>query len=262
MTVEDILNKKKRSEKIVMVTGYSYVMADLIDAAGVDIVLVGDSLSNVELGREDTRSVSLEEMAYHVEAVCRGVENALVVADMPYGTCHKGPDATRENARRLMDAGADAVKVEWHPGIVENIGGLPGDGIPVMGHAGLTPQTAQELGGFKVQGKTPERAQEIIDNALAFQGAGCFGVVLECVPEILSKTISERLQVPTIGIGAGSHCDGQVLVCYDLLGMYRRFRPRFVKQYLDGAGLIIDAVKRFKTDVEQGIFPADEQTFK
>lgn len=259
--IQAIVDKKSKS-KISMLTAYNYILAEFVDEAGVDVVLVGDSLANVELGLTDTRDVTVDHMAHHTRAVRNAVKNALVVVDMPYGSFHQGAEKTLVNARRLIDAGADAVKVEWHSEVFENISLFEKNGIDYMGHVGLTPQIAEELGGFKVQGKTVERAQEIIAHSKQFEESGAFACVIECVPETLGKQISDVLSIPTIGIGAGAGCDGQVLVSYDLLGMFRKYRPKFVKCYTQLADQVVAAFKEFKDDVEDGRFPGPEHCFK
>lgn len=262
MDIKLFREKKQTGRKITMLTAYNYIMGELVDAAGIDIVLVGDSLANVEMGLESTCDITIADMMHHLKAVKRSIKDAFVVVDMPYGSFHISKEDTLRNAKLLVDAGADAVKIEWHENVISNISLLAAEGIEVMGHVGLTPQTAEELGGFKVQGRTEERAQEIVGQALELERTGCFAIVLECVPEMLAKEITDVLSIPTIGIGAGKHCDGQVLVTYDLLGMYNKLRPKFVKQYAQLADKAIEAMKEFKKEVDCGEFPAPEHTFK
>lgn len=259
--IQKIIDMKGKA-KLTMLTAYNYIIAELVDEAGVEIVLVGDSLANVELGFEDTRDVSVDQMVHHTKAVANAVNDALVLVDMPYGSFHESPEQTLLNAQRIIAAGADAVKVEWHDDVFVNISLFKENNINYVGHVGLTPQTAEELGGFKVQGKTIERATEIINQAKAFEENGAFACVVECVPQTLGQQLTEVLAIPTVGIGAGPYCDGQVLVSYDLLGMFRRYRPKFVKAYAEMAEPILSAFKEFKKDVEQGEFPGPEHCFK
>lgn len=258
MRIQELINKKNR-EKISVLTAYNYVMASFAEEAGIDIILVGDSLANVELGRSSTASASMGDMIHHLRAVRCAVSRALIVVDMPYGSFHVSPDATVENARSLIDAGADAVKIEWHNDIIVHVAALKKEGIYVVGHVGLTPQTAQD---FKVQGRDSARAEEIKQQAEILENNGCFAVVLECVPQGLAQSITEGLSILTIGIGAGKFCDGQVLVTYDMLGMYNRFHPKFVKQYALIGQSIVKAMTLYKEEVQQGLFPGPEHSFK
>ncbi len=258
--IELISAKKQKGEKITMLTAYDYGTGILVDKAGIDIVLVGDSLANVVLGLESTTLVYMPEMLHHAKAVRRGVKNALLVGDMPYDSYQADPSQAVKNAQRFIkEAGCDAVKLEWFrqcPFVAESIVKA---GIPVMGHAGLTPQTAES---FKVQGREASAAQEIIEHARILQDVGCFSLVLECIPQELAQVITETLTIPTIGIGSGVHCDGQVLVINDLLGLFDRYQPKFTKKYVDLSPLILDALKRYKSDVEQQSFPGPEHSFK
>ncbi len=249
---------KVNFHKTVMLTAYDYPTAVLVARAGVDMILVGDSLANVVLGLDATTQIGMDEMMHHARAVCRGAGQVPVVADMPFEAYQpEGADAVR-HARRLIEAGCAAVKVEWFAGIEAVIRLLRADGIEVMGHAGLTPQTAVD---FKVQGRDAASAAAILEQARAMAAAGCFAVVLECVPEGLAREITGALKVPTIGIGAGKFCDGQVLVLHDMLGLNDRKVPRFVKKYADASGLILNAVRQYKEEVISGKFPAPEHTF-
>jgi 3-methyl-2-oxobutanoate hydroxymethyltransferase len=262
MTIEDILAKKKRGEKITMLTAYDYPLASLVDAAGIDIVLVGDSLANVVLGLDSTTEVGMAEMLHHAKAVNRAVKRALLVGDMPFESCRSGREAAVENAKRFVrEAGCQAVKLEWFEGCLDVTIAIVEAGIPVMGHVGLTPQTADQQGGFKVQGKEAESARDLIEHARALEEKGCFSVVLECIPDKIAKIISEELSVPTIGIGAGVHCDGQVLVTHDLLGLFERYKPKFVKQYADISALILKALQEYRDDVLAGRFPDAARSF-
>lgn len=259
-TIESIVSKKKRGEKITMLTAYDYATGLLVDKAGIDIVLVGDSLANVVLGLDSTTLVYMPEMLHHAKAVRRGVKNALLVGDMPYDSYQADPSQAVRNAERFIkEAGCDAVKLEWFrqcPFVAESIVKA---GIPVMGHTGLTPQTAET---FKVQGKDAQAALEIVENARILQEVGCFSIVLECIPQELAKVITETLTVPTIGIGSGVSCDGQVLVINDLLGLFDRYQPKFTKKYADLSPVILDAINRYKSDVEQKVFPGPEHSYK
>lgn len=260
VTIEFIQAKKKRGEKITMLTAYDYPTGLLVDKAGIDIVLVGDSLANVVLGLDSTTLVYMPEMLHHAKAVRRGIKNALLIGDMPYDSYQADPSQAVKNAQRFVkEAGCDAVKLEWFrqcPFVAESIIKA---GIPVMGHTGLTPQTAET---FKVQGRDAQTAQEIIENARILQEVGCFSIVLECIPQELAKVITQTLTIPTIGIGSGVGCDGQVLVINDLLGLFDRYQPKFTKKYADLSPVILDAVKRYKVEVEQMVFPGPEHSFK
>jgi 3-methyl-2-oxobutanoate hydroxymethyltransferase len=263
ITIQDIQNKKNSGEKITMLTAYDYPMARAVDQAGVDIVLVGDSVANVVLGLESTLEVGMTEMIHHAKAVRRGVENALLVGDMPYESYQRQGSEPWVQAKRFVDeAGCDAVKLEWFDDCLAVTEAIVQASIPVMGHVGLTPQTADKLGGFKVQGKDAESAQLILERAQALEKAGCFSIVLECVPKDLAKKISETLKIPTFGIGAGIHCDGQVLVTHDLLGLFDRYTPKFVKQYAQLNDVAATAIGQYIKEVQSGAFPDDKHSFK
>lgn len=262
ITIDDIKKKKVSGEKITMLTAYDYPTAVLMDKAGLDIILVGDSLANVVLGLESTVQVGMSEMLHHAKAVCRGVERSLVVGDMPYESYQMDTSKAVENARRLVDeAGCNAVKYEWFDQCPNVVRQTVNAGIPVMGHVGLTPQTAEQLGGYKVQGRDIESARRIILQALQLEESGCFAVVIECVPAQLAEMMTAKMKIPTIGIGAGVACDGQVLVSHDLLGLHQRFRPKFAKQYVDLGTIALEAFLQYKEDVEEGIFPDPEHSF-
>ncbi len=262
LSVEDILNKKKNGQKITVLTAYDYPLASIIDKAGIDIILVGDSLANVVLGLEFTREIGMEEMLHHSKAVNRGVQRAMLIGDMPYGSYHHGPAKAVKNARRFLDeAGCNAVKIEWFPKCLSVAKAIVEAGIPLMGHVGLTPQAIKRLEDFKVQGKEAAAARKIIQNAKNLEAAGCFSIVLECIPDRIAEIITQELGIPTIGIGAGGNCDGQVLVSYDLLGLFDRHHPRFVKEYIDLKYMIFKAVTRYREDVLEGKFPAREHAF-
>ncbi|WP_372809160.1 3-methyl-2-oxobutanoate hydroxymethyltransferase [Pontiella sp.] len=252
----------KGQRKIAMVTAYDALTAALVDDAGIPTILVGDSLGMTVLGYETTLPVSMEEMLHHASAVARGTRNALVIADMPFMSYQPSVALALENAGRfLKEAHADAVKLEGGAMRGEMIEALVKNGIPVVGHIGLTPQSVKEMGGYRVQGKTPEQARQLMDDAMAVEQAGAFAIVLECVPAELGEMISNALTIPTIGIGAGAGCDGQVLVFTDLLGMSGKPAPRFVKKYATLHPLIAEALSAYRSDVEDGSFPSEEHTY-
>lgn len=251
------IKAKKNKKKVVVVTAYDYTMAKLLDDAGVDIIMVGDSLGMVCQGKKDTKSVTIEHMVYHTECVKRGVVQACIVSDMPAGI-YADPEQALDAAQKLVAAGADAVKVEESPGALASIELLINKGIAVMGHVGLTPQTATS---FAVQGKDEVAAAKIMRDAQAMTEAGIFSLVLECVPATLAEKVSAAVSVPTIGIGAGAMCDGQVLVCYDLLGMFQDFRPKFVRRFLEGGTAMTEAIKQFRVAVDEGSFPSEKESF-
>ena len=260
--VKKFFEFKKSGKKIVMLTAYDYPIASLLDQSGVDIILIGDSLANVVLGLQSTKEVGLDEMIHHAKAVRRAVKNALVVGDMPFESYQINTQKAVENAKRFIDeAGCDAVKLEWFDECLKVTEKIIKAGIPVMGHVGLTPQTADQLGGLKVQGKDSASAQKIIDNAKALEESGCFSVVLECIPHQVAKIITEQLSIPTIGIGAGAFCDGQVLVTHDLLGLTAMHIPKFVKQYAHLQGVILNSVYAFSKEVKEGKFPDDAHSY-
>ena len=261
LTIPDIKNRKNATP-IAEVTAYDYPWARLADQAGMDIVLVGDSLGMVVLGYTDTVSVTMEEMIHHTRAVVRGVEHALVVTDMPFGSCSSSIPAAIDNAVRILKEGrADAVKVEGGVAMARTVAAMVAAGIPVQGHIGLTPQTATSLGGFKVQGKSAQAARQLIDDALALEAAGCFSIVLEAIPAPLAEHITGRLAIPTIGIGAGPDCDGQVLVIHDLVGLYDRFTPKFVKQYARINEPVGEALRQYREEVQNRAFPTAAHSF-
>ena len=247
--------------KITMLTAYDCPTAKLLDASGVDIVLVGDSLGMVVLGYDSTAQVTMEEMIHHAKAARRGVSRALLIGDMPFLSFRSSPnDSVKNAARFVQEAGCDAVKVEWKQGIEDTAKAIIDAGIPVMGHVGLTPQTAAAEGGFGMRGKDAESAARIIAQAIALQEVGCFAMVLECLPDLVAQEITQRLRIPTIGIGSGPWCDGQVLVTHDLVGLFERFTPRFVKRYANLAETIRGAAAAYVRDVKAGVFPGPEQT--
>lgn len=255
VTTKTLIEKAERGEPITMLTAYDHATGRLVDEAGCDVVLVGDSLGMVVLGYESTLPVSLEEMLHHTAAVSRAVENALVVGDMPFLTFQISPEQAIENAGRfLQEAGAEAVKIEGGVPTAGTVRRLVDVGIPVMGHIGLTPQSVHQLGGYRMQGKTEKAAARLVDDALALEDAGAFAVVLEVIPAEVARTISERLTVPTIGIGAGPYCDGQVQVLSDILGLAGDFVPKHAKRYANVAEVIGGAVREYVDDVRSGTF--------
>jgi 3-methyl-2-oxobutanoate hydroxymethyltransferase len=255
VTVPDI-RAMKSQRRIGMLTAYDYPSARVVDQAGADVILVGDSLGMVILGYKDTLSVTMADMLHHTRAAARGTERALVVGDMPYLSYHLSIEETVRNAGEFIRAGAHAVKVEGgKPSRIRAVEAILDAEIPVMGHIGLTPQSVHSLGGFKVQGKGADDARRLIDEAIALDEAGCFSLVLECVPAELAAYITERISIPTIGIGAGPACDGQVLVFHDLLGLYEGHTPKFVRRYADVATTMRDALAKYLDDVREGRFP-------
>jgi len=261
-TVVTMQKQKMEHDKITMLTAYDYSMAKLIDCTGVNAILVGDSLGMVMLGYKDTLSVTMEDMIHHTRAVSRGVENALVVADMPFMSYQTSVYDALHNAGRLIkEGGAHAVKLEGGATVVPQIKAIVEASIPVVAHSGLTPQSVNALGGFKVQGKSEAEAQKLLDDARAVEGAGAFCVVLECVPSALAALISSKLSIPTIGIGAGAGCDGQVLVYQDMLKMFSDFKPKFVKNYADIGQSMRDAFCSYIDEVKAGTFPSQEHCF-
>jgi 3-methyl-2-oxobutanoate hydroxymethyltransferase len=254
--IPDLTLMKERGERIVMLTAYDATMARLLDRAGVDLLLVGDSLGNVILGLDTTIPVTLDAMIHHTRAVTRGANRALVVADMPFLTYQISLEQALQNAARLFqEGGAAAVKLEGGRAVMETVRGLAAAGLPVMGHLGLTPQHVHRLGGMRQQARNDEAAQELIADALALEDAGAFALVLEAIPDAVAEMVTSRLKIPTIGIGAGPHCDGQVLVSYDALGLFDSFVPPFVKQYAQVGQMILNAAQNYANDVREGEFP-------
>jgi 3-methyl-2-oxobutanoate hydroxymethyltransferase len=263
MTLARIKQKKMNGEKITMLTAYDYSAATLVDQAGIDTILVGDSLGNVMLGYESTVPVTMDEMIHHCKAVSRAVKSGFIIGDMPFMSYHVSIEKALENAGRfLKEANCDSVKLEGGSDMAPTVNAIVRAGIPVCGHLGLTPQTATMLGGYKVQGKDAESARKIIRSAKDLEDAGAFMIVFECIPDSLAARITKELSIPTIGIGAGPDCDGQVLVYHDLLGLYEKFTPKFVKQYLNLAPMIKKAIIQYKTEVENGQFPGPDHLFR
>ena len=263
VTASQIKEMKKQGEKIAMITAYDYSMAKLVDEAGMPIILVGDSLGMVILGYESTIPVTMDEMIHHTKAVVRGAKHALIIGDMPFMTYQISiEDALRNAARFIQEGGAQAIKLEGGEAVAEKVSRIVAAGIPVQGHIGLTPQSIHQLGGYKVQGKTAEVAARLLNDAEALEAAGVFSIVIECVPTPLAKLITERVSVPTIGIGAGKHCDGQVQVINDLLGMYTDFVPKHAKQYAKLHESISSAVSDYISEVKSEKFPTSKQSYE
>jgi 3-methyl-2-oxobutanoate hydroxymethyltransferase len=253
--------KRKKGARLAMLTAYDYPSARLVAEAGIDLILVGDSLGMVVLGYDSTIPVSVAEMVHHTKAARRGAPEAFLVADMPF-LSYATPEQALDSAARLMkEAGADSVKVEGGAEVAPVVEALTRAGVPVMGHVGLTPQTASALGGYKLQGKDLQTARRVLDGAAALERAGCWGVVLELVPAPLARLVTERIAIPTVGIGAGPHCDGQVLVFHDLVGLFTGFTPTFVKRYTEAGAAIRDAVARYAAEVRAGSFPGEGKSF-
>jgi 3-methyl-2-oxobutanoate hydroxymethyltransferase len=262
VSIADIREMKQKGEKIAMLTAYDYVTAKMVDEVGVPLILVGDSLGMVMLGYESTIPVTMDEMLHHTKAVVRGTERALVVGDMPFMTYHASvAEALRNAARFIQEGGAQVVKLEGGRIVADTVRRLVECGIPVMGHIGLTPQSIHQLGGFKVRGKGAEEARKLLDDALALQDAGAFAVVLECVPAALSGLITRKLEIPTIGIGAGADCDGQVQVISDVLGLYTDFVPKHAKRYAELAGEMKAAIADYMAEVKSLSFPTSKQSY-
>src|SRR5216110_2568428 len=262
VTIPDIQKAKRDGQKITMMTAYDTAFAKLVDASGIDMILVGDSLGMVVLGYPTTVPVTMDDMVRHAAAVSRGAHRPLLVGDMPFGSYQASTsDALRNAARFLKEAGMDAIKVEGGAEVVETVRTLTANGIAVMAHVGLTPQRVAQLGGFKVQAKTARAARRLIDDAVALEEAGAFSIVLESVPAPVAALATERLSIPTIGIGAGADCDGQVLVLHDVLGLFGEFKPKFAKRYADIGTAVVEALREYDRDVRAGTFPDDEHSF-
>ncbi|MFA7074003.1 MAG: 3-methyl-2-oxobutanoate hydroxymethyltransferase [Endomicrobiaceae bacterium] len=261
--ISKILDMKKRKEKIVMITCYDFPMAKIFSKSAVDMLLVGDSLGMVKLGYKDTLGVTMDDMIRHTKAVKNGnTNNILLVSDMPYMSYENNPAEALENAKKLVEAGADAVKLEGGKEIIKSVISIIKAKIPVVGHLGLTPQSVNKFGGYKVQCRDEESAKKLAEDALALQDAGVFSIVLECIPEKVAKDVTEKLNIPAIGIGAGKYCDGQVLVSDDMLGMFTDFTPKFVKKYANLAQNVSDAVCQYSREVKNGEFPQEGNTYK
>ena len=263
ITIQDFLKKKTEGKKISMITAYDFPFAQIADEAGIDGILVGDSLGMVVQGLENTLPVTMDEMIYHTKLVTRGVKNAMVIGDMPFMSYQTGVgDAVRNAGRFLKEAGASAIKLEGGAEVADQIRAMSRSDIPVMAHIGLTPQSIHRMGGYKVQGKTEEAANRLIEEARIAEDAGAFSLLLEAIPMGLAKKITEELSIPTIGIGAGPYCDGQVLVLHDVIGMFERFVPKFVKRYANLKESALKAVRDYKEEVEKGVFPSEDTSFR
>ncbi|MCX8113250.1 MAG: 3-methyl-2-oxobutanoate hydroxymethyltransferase [Bacteroidia bacterium] len=262
ITTRTLAEMKARQEPIVMLTAYDYTFARLLDEAGIEVLLVGDSASNVIAGHETTLPITLEEMIYHGKAVVRGAQRAMVVVDMPFGSYQGDSKAALHAAIRIMkETGAHAVKLEGGSAVLESVQRIVSAGIPVMGHLGLTPQAIYQFGGYRVRAKDPSEAQKLREDAQQLAEAGVFALVLEKIPASLAKEVSESLSIPTIGIGAGPHCDGQVLVLHDMLGLNKAFSPRFLRRYADLATIVSEACKRYINDVKDRSFPSPGESY-
>ncbi|NLJ71792.1 MAG: 3-methyl-2-oxobutanoate hydroxymethyltransferase [Syntrophomonadaceae bacterium] len=262
VTTAVIKDKKLKKEKITMLTSYDFPMASLVEAAGIDMILVGDSMGNVVLGYNNTLAVTMDDIIHHTRAVVRAVNNTMVVGDMPFLSYHiSTQEAVRNAGRIIQEGGAEAVKLEGGTERVDTVKAILDAQIPVMGHIGLTPQSVNQFGGFKVQGKDEATARKLIEDARAMAEAGVFALVLECVPTPLAKRVTEEVDIPTIGIGAGPYCDGQVLVINDMLGFLKGHIPKFVKKFANLEPIIMDALTAYKEEVEMGVFPAPEHGF-
>lgn len=261
-TVADFKKAKLNGNKITMLTAYDYPTARILEEAGIDAILVGDSLGMVVLGYEDTTKVTMDDMVHHIKAVSRGAKRPMIIGDMPFLSYHLGVHESVKNAGRLIsEGGCSAVKLEGGKNVVDDIKAIISAGIPVMGHLGYTPQSINLFGGHKAQGKTLDKAEEILEDALILQEAGVFSIVLECVPFKLAAFISERLSIPTIGIGSGVGCDGQVLVTPDIIGLFRDFSPKHSKKYIDFGEQLEEVVKKYIEEVNKGVFPTNSNSF-
>jgi len=261
VTIPDFRKRKAEGRKIVVVTAYDALFTRIAEEAGLEVLLVGDSLGVVVQGKKDTLSVTMEDMLYHTQLVAGAAQHALVIADMPFLSYQVSVEEAVRNAGRFLQAGAAAVKLEGGAAVVDRVAAMTRFGIPVMGHLGMTPQSVHQYGGYKVQGKAADQAEVLLNDARALEAAGAFAVVLEAVPAILARTITQALAIPTIGIGAGPACDGQVLVLYDLLGLFEEFVPKFVKPYAHLRADALQALRRFREEVEQGKFPTDSESY-
>ncbi len=263
ITVNDFFRKKSENEKITMITAYDFPFAVICDEAGIDAILVGDSLGMVVQGLETTLPVTMDEMIYHTRIVSRAARNSMVIGDMPFMSYQTGPvDAVRNAGRFIKDAGASAIKIEGGAEVAEHITALTRADIPVMAHIGLTPQAIHRMGGYRVQGRSEDAANRLLREAHAVEEAGAFALILEAIPMDLAKRITDDISIPTIGIGAGPHCSGQVLVLHDVIGLFERFTPKFVKKYANVKEEVLKAVRAYRDEVEKGVFPSEEQSFR
>lgn len=261
MTVLELQQYKKDRKKLVVVTAYDALFARIVEQAGIRVILVGDSLGVVVQGKPNTLTVTMEDMLYHTKLVAGAVQRSLVIADMPFMSYQASTEEAVRNAGRLLQAGAVAVKLEGGAVMADRIKAMTSIGIPVMGHLGMTPQSVHALGGYKVQGKVEDQAAKLLEDAKTLEATGAFALVLEAVPADLARKVTQALSIPTIGIGAGPHCDGQVLVIYDLLGLFDSFVPKFVKTYAHLKADALQALGRYKEEVEQGKFPSDSESY-
>ncbi len=261
MTIPDFQRHKRDKKKIIVVTAYDALFTRIVEQAGIEAILVGDSLGVVVQGKADTLSVTMEDMLYHTKLVAGAGQRALVIGDMPFMSYQASSEDALRNAGRFLQAGAQAIKVEGGAAVVDRVAAMTGIGIPVMGHLGMTPQSIHRYGGYKVQGKELDHAAALLKDAKDLEAAGAFAIVLEAIPTELAKRVTEQLTIPTIGIGAGPHCDGQVLVLYDLLGLFDDFVPKFVKPYAHLKTDALQALRRYKEEVESGAFPSDSESY-
>jgi len=261
MTITEFQRHKRDKKKLIVVTAYDALFARIVEQAGIEAILVGDSLGVVVQGKSNTLSVTMDDMLYHTKLVAGAAQRALVIGDMPFMSYQTGLEDALRNAGRFLQAGAQAIKLEGGAVVVDRVAAMTSIGIPVMGHLGMTPQSVHRYGGYNVQGKESDHALVLLNDAKALEAAGAFAIVLEAIPAELAKTITEKVAIPTIGIGAGPHCDGQVLVLYDLLGLFDEFVPKFVKPYAHLKADALQALRRYKEEVEEGKFPSDSESY-
>jgi 3-methyl-2-oxobutanoate hydroxymethyltransferase len=261
MTIPEFQRHKRDKKKLIVVTAYDALFTRIVEQAGIEAILVGDSLGVVVQGKANTLSVTMDDMLYHTKLVAGATQRALVIGDMPFMSYQASSEDALRNAGRFLQAGAQAIKLEGGAVVADQVAAMTSIGIPVMGHLGMTPQSVHRYGGYKVQGKESDHARALLNDAKVLEAAGAFAIVLEAIPAELAKTITEQVAIPTIGIGAGSHCDGQVLVLYDLLGLFDEFVPKFVKPYAHLKADALQALRRYKEEVEQGKFPSDSESY-
>jgi 3-methyl-2-oxobutanoate hydroxymethyltransferase len=261
MTIHEFQRYKRDKKKLVVVTAYDAIFARIVEQSGIEAILVGDSLGVVVQGKANTLSVTMDDMLYHTKLVAGAAQRALVIGDMPFMSYQASDEDALRNAGRFLQAGAEAVKLEGGAAVVDRVAAMTRIGIPVMGHLGMTPQSVHQYGGYRVQGKRSDHAVVLLNDAKALEAAGAFAIVLEAIPAELAKTITEQLSIPTIGIGAGPHCDGQIMVLYDLLGLFDDFVPKFVRPYAHLKTDALQALRRYKEEVEQGKFPNDHESY-
>jgi len=261
MTIPEFQRHKRDKKKLIVVTAYDALFTRIVEQAGIEAILVGDSLGVVVQGKANTLSVTMDDMLYHTKLVAGAAQRALVIGDMPFMSYQAGQEDALRNAGRFLQAGAQAIKLEGGAAVADRVAAMTRIGIPVMGHLGMTPQSVHRYGGYKIQGKESDHALVLLNDAKALEAAGAFAIVLEAIPAELAKTITEQLTIPTIGIGAGPHCDGQILVLYDLLGLFDEFVPKFVKPYAHLKADALQALRRYKEEVEQGKFPSDSESY-